>query len=86
MSNFSLTHAGRYALRSLDLGESECDPIHSTACGHLGWDPKSEETGVVQVLGWRDCPELDELGEDAQVYCAIKHAGDLKGEIFWTAG
>ncbi len=82
--NLMLTYAGRYALRALDLGEAECDPVHTAACGLMGLDPHDSEVSVVEVSGWRDCSELDELGDTAQVWAVIRSAGDQKADVVWT--
>lgn len=82
----TITTAGSYALKSLDLGEAECNPIHTLACEAADVDPSDEEVCVTEILGWRDCPELDELEErtDGAVQLYLVHeSGDQRGEVVW---
>lgn len=64
-----MSNSPTYSLKSVDLSpENECDPTHSEACASAGVDPQDSEIAVSAVVGWRDCPDLDALGEEAILY------------------
>lgn len=77
---------GTFGIGSLDLDNAECNPIHILACEAVNVNPSDEEISVSPVIGWRDCPELDELLEQhkkLQIYAVIEAAA-IRCKLCWV--
>jgi hypothetical protein len=78
---------GTFGVGSLDLDEAESNPIHTVACESVGANAQDEKISVSPVIGWRDCPELDELlaeDERVQVY-AVVESGQSRCRLCWVS-